>query len=56
MGMKIAFSGLVLSVLLLLPAVLKDVNPPFWFKAIVVIVGCSGLIMVFAGLLVAIWE
>jgi len=56
MGFKIAFSGLVLSFLLLLPAVLKGSDPPSWFKAIVLTTGFVGIFLVFVGTLCAIWQ
>ncbi len=56
MGIKIAFSGLVLATLLLLPGVMKGTEPPSWFKAVVLITGFAGLLMALAGALLAIWE
>lgn len=55
MGFKIALTGMLLATLLLLPAALKGTEPPIWFKAIVLITGFTGLAMVFAGALWAIW-
>lgn len=54
---QIIQTGLLLSLLLMVPGAVKDViDPPIWFKAFVVFAGTSGLVLAFLGVLVLIWQ
>jgi hypothetical protein len=49
---KIIQTGLVLSVLLMVPGALKGVvDPPAWVKVSILVPGIFGLVMAFLGLL-----
>ena len=53
---KIIQTGLVLSVLLMVPGVMKGAaEPPDWVKALILVPGSAGLAMVFVGTLALIW-
>jgi hypothetical protein len=53
---KIIQTGLMLSVLLMIPGALKGVaDPPAWVKASILVPGVLGLVMAFVGLLALIW-
>ena len=53
---KLIQTGLVLSVLLMLPDALKGViDPPAWVKASILLLGMLGLAITFIGLLALIW-
>ena len=55
-GLKIAYSGLVLALLLLIPGMLRGKSPPDWFKVVVLSVGGIGVVLLFVGMLMAIWQ
>jgi hypothetical protein len=57
-GFKIALTGWLFSLLLLVPAIFGRLNiePQIWVKAIILIPGTLGIAFVFIGLIVAIWD
>lgn len=53
---KIIQTGMVLSVLLMIPGVMRNAEePPDWLKVLIIAPGLIGLAMVFFGILTLIW-
>ncbi len=60
MSDKIILTGIILGSLLVVPLIVKwfgvdDSEVPNWFKAIIIIPGFTGLVMVFFGLIAKVW-
>lgn len=53
---KVLLTGILLLTAWLIPGLFNNVNPPNWFKAIVVITGLIGLLMTIFGLLWTLWK
>lgn len=57
MGLKISVTGLIFTLLLIVPGMLKGSkhDPPVWIKGFILIPGGLGFVAVFLGLLLAVW-
>lgn len=54
-GTKIALTGLMFSIFLIVPGLLRDREPPYWAKLIILILGFGGAMMAFFGSIAAVW-
>lgn len=52
---KIIQTSFILALLLFLPSIMSGYKVPMWFKIIVLLLGCGGVITFFFGSLIKIW-
>lgn len=52
---NIVHTALLFSLLLIIPSMLKNVDVPFFVKAIIMVVGIFGIILSFFGSIALIW-